>query len=62
MTQEKYKVIKVKLETYNKLINYGKPYKLGETINDVIERIIVKLSKSDKQNRVGKKEIAKYTK
>lgn len=45
MEQQKYKVVKLKLETYNKLINYGKPYKLGETVNDVIERIILKLSK-----------------
>jgi len=45
MAQQEYKVVKLKLETYNKLINYGKPYKLGETINDVVERIIVKLGK-----------------
>lgn len=49
MEKEKYKVVKLKQKTFDKLINYGKPFKLGESVNDVIERIIVKFEKSNKK-------------
>jgi len=45
MVKQKTKVIKLKTETYNNLIKHGKPYKLGESVNSVVERIIRKLDK-----------------
>ena len=49
------KVIKIKLETYNKIVKLGKPFKLGETIDDVINRILDKLIKPSKPSKYSKK-------
>ena len=42
-------MIKIKLVTYNRIIKLGKPYKYGESIDDVINRILDKLSKPSKK-------------
>jgi hypothetical protein len=42
------KLIRVNKTTYDKLVKLGKPYKLGDTIDTVINRILDKLSKPSK--------------
>ena len=49
MEKEKYKVIKLKQKTFDKLVNLGKPFKLGESVNEVIERVIAKFEKVNKK-------------
>ena len=51
MEKDVYKVIKLKQKTFDKLIKHGKPFKLGESINDVVERVIAKLEKSSKKKK-----------
>ena len=51
MENVKYKVIKLRQVTFDKLIKEGKPFNHGESTNDVFERIISKLEKSRKKKK-----------
>ena len=51
MEKVEYKVIKLRKATFDKLVTYGKPFNLGESTNDVFERIISKLEKSSKKKK-----------
>jgi hypothetical protein len=46
------KLIKIKLVTYNRIIKLGKPYKYGESLDDVINRILDKLGKPSKKGKL----------
>lgn len=43
------KVIKLEKATYDRLVKEGKPYKLGDTINTVVNRVLDKLESYQKK-------------
>jgi len=52
---KKDKAIKVKLVTYNRLLKLGKPFKLGDSMDKVINRILDKLDKPSKPSKPSRK-------
>ncbi|GAH03336.1 unnamed protein product [marine sediment metagenome] len=48
------KVIKLELVTYERLVKHGKPYALGDTTNTVVNRVLDKLDKLSKPNKLSK--------
>ena len=48
------KMIKLKKETYERIVKLGKPYIYGETIDSMINRILDKLNKPSKPSKKSK--------
>jgi hypothetical protein len=51
MFMKETKVIKIKLVTYNRILKLGKPFKFGESNDDVINRILDKIEKPSKPSK-----------